>query len=461
MSMNTSNIHKKTYLNNNAIWLALLSITAIIISIAIVYNKWLYLSILFIPVLLYFSIEKLFIFPFGLYVFFLPLDSIFILSRLSQGQALTKYLALLIISVLLLKGAFENKLKRPDTVTAILWSLFVLWSVLSMLWAIDLQTTLSSIRNAVGLLIFYLILSSYKIHWKEYETLKWFIVAGGIFAGAFSLFSYQELYRSAADIDRMAVTIGKHSSGLNSLAYSLLLPVAVCLEKILEQRKKLIKGILCICFAIIVFCIILTGCRAVMVGVAAIFAITILSTRQKISFLTVLIIIGMIIAPFIPDFFFTRWDEALDTGGAGRLDIWYIGFKALIEKYLPIGAGLGNFPMAFDEFSHINPHFLKTGRAAHNTYLGIFVELGIIGISLMILAMWKSYRQIQSPFKNKVTTDSIMLKSAFWGIIIAAFAGDSTWDKSFWLLFILISMHYNLQPHISSHINNLHYFRKV
>jgi len=443
MSIITLNMLKKLNFNNDVIRTIFLILTAILTGIFIVYDKWVYLGILLIPFLVYFCIEKPFIFPFGIYAFALPLDSIFVLSGSGTGQNITKYLALLIIAVLILKGVFERKLKQPDNTTALLWTLFILWGVVSFIWAIHPETVFASIRNPVGLLILYLVVSSYKIQRDEYETLKWFIVGGGILAGVFSLYNYQIFYSDSEIIDRVGITIGEQSIGVNTLAYSMILPFAVCIEKILEQRQKVTKVVLGTGLAIILFSIVITGCRGAMLGVATIAAINYFSVKRKVSYIVLLIAIGLILTPFIPDFFFERWEKAGDTGGAGRLDIWYVGLDALFNKYLLIGAGLGNFPMAFDEFGRNSPDYLGFGRAAHNTFLEIIVELGVIGISLMVLAMWKSYQNIQSQLKNTYDANSIMLKATFWGFIVGSFTADNAWDKSLWLLFMMMSMYRN------------------
>ena len=48
----------------------------------------------------------------------------------------------------------------------------------------------------------------------------------------------------------------------------------------------------------------------------------------------------------LPSEFFTRFGEAAKTGGAGRLDIWYVAVEAL-KHYGVFGAGLSNFSTVY------------------------------------------------------------------------------------------------------------------
>ena len=56
------------------------------------------------------------------------------------------------------------------------------------------------------------------------------------------------------------------------------------------------------------------------------------------------------------------------------------------------GAGLGNFPVAFDRFVGYATHFEGYGRGSHNIYLNVLVELGIVGFALLLNAFRNELR---------------------------------------------------------------------
>ena len=160
--------------------------------------------------------------------------------------------------------------------------------------------------------------------------------------------------------------------------------------------------------------------------------------KQRVTFITILIILGIVLLSFLPSLFFERWSNAVEGGGSGRLGIWYFGLLSL-EKYWPFGAGLKNFPLAFAEFA---PYAGAT-RAPHNIYLGYFVELGIIGFSLLIMAIISHYKVIRSSLSfNNI--NQIMLTASLCGTLVASCFLDTLYVKSFWLLWMMIMMNKNI-----------------
>ncbi len=439
--MNTiTRVIKGANSNSNVIWLVIIVLSAAITGVAIADKKWVYFGVLLSPLIIYLCIHKPFIFPFGAYAFLLPFDSLLSVMGTSQGATLTKLMGVLTILVFSLKGAFENKLKKPDA-ASIWWILFVMYGILSVWWAIKSEFVLSRIPTAVGLLLLYLVASSYQIKKREYETLKWFILVGGFLAAIFTIYTYTTGFSYAPGVQRSTLDIGGRTANPNLIAFSLLIPVTVSITMMLNERKNIMKSLLGIVFAIILFGIIITGSRGCMLGVAAIFIVYILSIKQGITHWTIFIIIGTVVILFASDIFLERWKGTLEDRGAGRLEIWYVGWKSL-EKYWLIGAGLNNFIVVFDEFAHYAPSKGK-GYACHNLYLGMFVTLGIIGITLIGLAIRKHYKAINSRFTH-YNYDAIMLKASFWGVLLSCMFGDYAWNKSFWLLWIMIIMYKNI-----------------
>lgn len=432
---------KRISFNNNIMWILIVLFLAIITGNAIADTKWIYFIAILIPFLLYLCIEKPFVFPLGLYVFSLPFDSILSVVGSAQGATLTKFLGVLSIMVLVLKGIFENKLKKPDA-ASIWWMLFIIYACLSVCWAIRPEVVLSRMQTVCGLFLLYLIIASYQIQKAEFDTLKYCIIAGGVLAAMIAIYSYKSGLFSEENTQRASLFISDRTTNPNYVAFTMLIPTAVCLQMVLDQNSKMMKGLFCIFFGMLVFGIVVTGSRGGLLGAGIIVIIYIISIKQRIGYGTILIIIGIIMMQFIPDFVVGRWGQSVEGGGAGRLDIWYVGYKAL-GKYWLIGAGLSNFPNAYTEFSQYASDYTGYGSDPHNVYLGVFVEFGILGISLMIIGIIKHYRLIKSSF-TQYNSNQIMLKAALCGILVSCFFGEYIWFKPFWLIFMMIMMHGNI-----------------
>ena len=435
MTAINSRLTKRLNFNSKIIWLAIVFLTAVIAGISITDEKWIYFGVILSPFVIYICIEKPFIFPFGLYVLLLPFDSVLAVVSSTEGATLTKFLGMLTILVLSLKGLFEKKFKKPGT-TSILWSLFILYSFITFWWAIEPQKVMSRLPTAIGLFLLYLVVANIYIRRNEFETIKWCILVGGLATSILTIYAYK-----ASGI-RETISFGNRSAEANYSAYSLLFSISISIGTMMKQKSRVRKLLFGVVVFFIVFAVLVTGSRGGMLGVATIIIVYILYSKQKITIGTIAIVLGIAVIPFIPDFFFERWGKAVETGGAGRLDIWYVGCIAL-KKYWINGAGLSNFNYAYTEFENYAPTFQGTHRASHNLYLGIFVQLGLVGMTLMILAIWKHYKAIQTRVAI-YDNETVMLKASFWGILLSSFFLDPVWRKDFWLLWIVIMMRNNI-----------------
>jgi O-antigen ligase len=434
--MNTSITKTSTlFLYKNHIWLLIGLTSVFFLAIVIANSKWIYALLLFTPFLIFFCLKKPITFLLGAYVFLLPFEGVLVVIGESKGPTLIKLIGLLLIIILLFKGAFENKLKRPDKVT-IWWVLFIGYCILSIVWAINPDPILTRAATAFGLLMLYLLVASYDIQRIEYDLLKRFILVGGFFAAMLIIYSFQRSLQDLGVEVRASVTFGDRLSGINKQAFDLLIPLSISVASLLLVKNRTRKIIYLFVTFVILLGILLTGSRGGMLGAVCVLVYFIISIKRKLSFGLVLIIIGLLIIPFIPDLVLDRFANSVESHADSRIDIWYVGYFAL-GKYWLLGAGLDNFIYAYTEFIQYAPFFIGFDRAPHNIFVGFFVELGIIGLLLLVVAFVKHYYAIRAE-SDKSSMDMIMLRASFWGIIVSSMALDSLWFKSFWLLLMLI-----------------------
>jgi O-antigen ligase len=441
MNISLNNLRISNLLKDNVLILCVIFI-AIMTGLSIADGNLLYVGVIFIPLVIYLCIVKPFIFPFGAYVFLLPFDSILSVTGSVRGTTLTRLLGILTIIILLFKMAFEKKLKRPDS-AALWWILFVIYGELSWFWALQPENVIGNLTTTVGLLALYLVAASYECQKSDFDILKQCILAGGFFAAVYLLYNFATGYDIGLNL-RFTMQTGARSTDPNAFAFSLLIPTAVCMQMIMKNKTMVRKGLFIGILGVILFSIIITGSRGGFLGLAAIFITYLLQMKKKISYGTMLIILGISLLSFTPDFFIERWEDAVDTGGAGRTTIWYVGVKAL-KDYWALGAGLNNFPMAYNKFAFIDISrgFKGWDQEAHNIYLQYIVELGIIGFLLMVMALIKHYKTASKRFAE-YKIDAIMLKASFWAVMVSSFFLGTLWHKSFWLLWILIVIQKNV-----------------
>jgi O-antigen ligase len=142
----------------------------------------------------------------------------------------------------------------------------------------------------------------------------------------------------------------------------------------------------------------------------------------------------------MPGIFFTRLSQALSSGGEGRFDIWTAGLEAW--KHYPImGAGFFNTKVLYSAFAGYAPHFVGFGRDSHNIFLGVAMELGLVGVVLLGIPLFHEFRaaihcrRLQTP--SPLLTS---LEAACWATLVSSFFANILCFKSFWLSFVLLNL---------------------
>ncbi len=72
-----------------------------------------------------------------------------------------------------------------------------------------------------------------------------------------------------------------------------------------------------------------------------------------------------------------------ETSNRERLRIWRVTLNSVGERPL-LGVGIGNFPVVLDQ----DVALAKAGSSAHNIYLHIAAEIGIVGLAAALAALW-------------------------------------------------------------------------
>jgi len=369
----------------------------------------------------------------GLYAFLVPFESITTLENSTGPTAtLLRYVGLLAIFVLLSVGWLRNRLVRPPK-TAFYWSLFILWSGISTLWAIDQELALRRLPTALGLWLLYMAIVSVRITGKEFSWVSRLTILGGLGASIYSSYIF---VRTGGTIGRVSLAEGSDLSDPNFFALALLLPLSLCFGGVLSshtwpRRASFLAGTGIIALA--VFLTMSRGALAAVVVIALLFVL-----RLHLNWRLLLPVAATSAAlMFMPRLFFQRMHEASTSRMAGRLDIWQTGLHSL-QSYGMFGAGLDNFSNAFEKYVGTSRFFAGDQRASHNIYLTVSVEFGILGMLLLFAAVHSHMRDFPRP--TGIGDDSsrlVAFEAACWGMLVAGFGLDILWRKAFWFAWAL------------------------
>ena len=371
---------------------------------------------------------------FGAYAFVLPFDSVAMVAD-TGGATITRLVGVMAAGVLLAAGVVQQRLVRPPL--AALWvGLLFLWALASLAWVVDLEVAQARVPTALSLLAMYLAAVSFRVSEKELTTVCVLTMIGGTLAATAGVILGFE-----ADAPRAArgtLAIAGREANPNGVAQSLLLPLGVAAGMFLAWSRLRARAIAVAGIAAITAGIFLTMSRASLLAVVVMVGVLLYRTGVRWQMLAIVATCAAVL-PFMPDLFFTRVESVFtgeDATGAGRTEIWKVGVNAL-EQFGWLGAGLSNFPVAYRMHAYTPPGGLA--RGAHNTFLGTWVELGVVGLALL-LAAFVAHLRIGKQMKRTMSRTAFpaALEAACFGfLIIAFFSGEMLWRKALWMSWIL------------------------
>lgn len=139
------------------------------------------------------------------------------------------------------------------------------------------------------------------------------------------------------------------------------------------------------------------------------------------------------------DLFRERINSIIDfgeTSNSQRIEIWRLSLESIKQKPL-MGVGIGNFPVVLNQ----NIFLARAGSSAHNIYLHIAAEMGILAL---ITAIWFLWLVFKKSYDNFVSEKDPMLVIYFgatllfvpW-VLIYSLTDVALFDERAFLLFIV------------------------
>lgn len=401
------------------------------------------LGAVFGPVLLGLSLFAPLIFPFGAYALLTPFDALLVIS---SASTVTKLLGALSAGAVAFYILRTKRFADPDPSVAT-WLVYTLWLTSSVFWAIDSNRSLELLSTALLLFGLYAIVSFVRIDSKTLDNVSRFVMAGGTAAGMYALY----LYHTGAAIKEQRLWLVT-DNGMNwnpdHLSNSLLLPLAIAIMTAVFGRSIWLRLIALICTCIMLATLVLTGARGPELGLIVLVAYLIWREpkRAKLAW-PVAIVLGAA-AALSAGTLADRWAIALSSGGAGRTDIWHVGWAAFKHDWL-FGAGFNNFALAYDRamMSVFQPQYIGWNRASHNIIVGNSVELGIIGLALLLLGWFMQFRALRSIGRDDPRYRMrILLEGSILALFVAGLFADVMLTKYLWLAFMMVSLARNAAP---------------
>jgi O-antigen ligase len=325
-------------------------------------------------------------------------------------------------------------------------TVFLGWVALSQVWAeVPSASVTDFTRYALNAMIFLIVFSAVRKEHDLVEVLAAFL-AGAVIAAVYGLLTPAPDPTTA---DRLSGTIGNP----NELASVLVVGAALGMGLAARSRKS--PGVRLAAASGAGFCVIailFTLSRTGLVAMAfALVASLALAGRWRARAAVVALVVafvgfGYFTAVASP----TARQRITDAGnGTGRTDLWTVG-RRMFAAHPIEGVGAGNFSITSVHYL-LEPgaltrtdFIIDTPKVAHNTYLEILAEMGIVGFTLfmaiILICLRCGIRAIRNFGANGNPSMEILTRAlvvALIGLLAADFFNSEQFSKALWLLLAL------------------------
>jgi O-antigen ligase len=207
-----------------------------------------------------------------------------------------------------------------------------------------------------------------------------------------------------ADPYRMASFFGGIGDGPNQFGALMvgLLPLPfVMMDDESSKAKKILLILIALSFML---CITRTRSRGAFVGLVVVVGCLLWENRKRFGILILFAALALFTYTHTHYRYWTRIstlqsEEAIMAEGSARNRVYQMKYAWEIMMLRPLtGVGLGNFSKAKIHFLDLDPRWKVTRHVAHNSYLELGAEIGILG---MILFLYLVYRSIKDCYKNE------------------------------------------------------------
>jgi len=253
------------------------------------------------------------------------------------------------------------------------------------------------------------------------------------FASWYIIREFQQYHASFALFRPSGKIVG--DSNYFSMAAMLALPVGYFYFA--AERRPFYRWAVLVCVVITSVAIAVSGSRGGLLALFAFIIFVIYRSRHRgrnFCILVLILIPPMLLVPRNPIIRMIHPGVADRGATQVRIETWKAGLR-MWRDYPLLGIGLGEFKPMIGTYAD-DP---KLNKLAHNTYLEILAELGIICFILYLWLLWETYRalgwtcriarKLKAPLLYSVATG---MQGGLIGFLVSSFFLSAEYVKFFW-----------------------------
>lgn len=374
--------------------------------------------------------KKLSLFLLGIFIYTIPVENSVIISGVGS---INRLLGLISFCISLIYIVSIRRTVKKMTLFMLLSLTFLFWVSFTIFWSYNIQNSLTVWLTAIQIILMIQLINEVVDTKNDLLFLiKAFLL--GIFTSVISIILSFINGVSYTIYDLRFTAFGTDP---NDVGVTLAIAIPILWYLILNEKDKVFLLISKIFFPLIIFSIVLTGSRgALLTAIVALLIIPFtynkLKTIHKILTLIIFSVLTMILIKVVPvsvvERIFSIRDELSSGNVSNRTDLWYAGLKVFSENPIQ-GVGIGAFADSVQSY-------LGYGYVAHNTFISILVEQGLVGFCIFLLIL--VYLFVNS--RNLENKEYIMWRVVIVTWCIGVFSLTWEFQKVTWLIFSFISI---------------------
>lgn len=378
-----------------------------------------------------------------LLVALIPAEEIFLLPE--GNRTILFVLGMAVVCFWLINVLQKKNALRFDVKSTTLASLFFVYGLLSYFWAKEPALVLTRATSFLNMVIFYILFQGLV---KNKKQLNLIFSAFFFSCCVYSLISIT-MYLGGS-ISRLSIS---ETQNPNMFAINLGLSLMMAFYFFKSARNFFLKSLIFLAAFLPITAILMSGSRGVWLAFPLAIILVFLASSRKAKSLAVgvvpLIIIVVFIKLILASGFISlnvtqRLSGLLSIEGTqeagGRLGIYGVAV-AMIKDNPILGVGWDNFSPRIGDwlgkstFSY--SYGVREEMSAHNSFLMVQSELGIIGTLLFLLFLWTIFKKL-FVIRNDLTATTALL--AFVFMFLICLKADIIATKIFWLVMALATV---------------------
>lgn len=314
------------------------------------------------------------------------------------------------------------------------WLTFAALAGMSIAWSVNPGETGTEFFILISLLTVYVVTMLMPISRLDLSRFEIGVAAGGAVEGAYAivLLMTSGLQQTRRDVSRFSTAGGVgQQADANITAATLILPFAIALGRALRAESRIERVGFGIAAALAGTGIVLTGSRGGMLAALVTLLALVLTQERRLKAFSVVLMLGLVASLSLLVAPATLRNHITRSTSSGRTDIWRTGIAAC-PKYCWVGGGWGAFPTIYQESLHTNPNAKGLDRpfVAHNIWISAILEVGVLGLAVLLLALGLVARDIMR-VPRAVRGPPL---AALAGVLVASTFLSTLSFKYFWLV---------------------------